>query len=237
MVKATWVGLAVSLLLLSCDVLNPSSTRYSFSDDYYHCRINNKKSQKYYVVTGGDSIKVYPSTIVTAAADTSKMVFVLFPPHAKPQEFKSYSFKKETFDADILTILFKYRFPLTSFPGQLNSTFNGAGYFGYRTDIYKLSYNATPLHIENRNINHIGYSVGGFVGVGTARIDEYVTLNRLTYEYDGCVIASGIAGVFAMNKVNFGINSGLDFLADRNKNLWVNQKKLWIGISVGLNLN
>lgn len=236
MLKVTWIALIVSGLCAGCDVLNPSSAKYNFSDGYYRCRLNGK-DQKYYVVTGGDSIKIYPSAIATTFADTSKMVSVLFPPHARPQQFKTYSFTKKTFDADVLTILFKYRFPLSSFPGQLNSTFNGAGYFGYRTDVYRLSYTQTPLHVQNRNINHFGYSLGGFVGIGTARIDEYVTLNRINYEYDGCVITSGVAGIFAMNKVNFGINSGLDFLPDRNKNAWVNQKKLWIGISVGLNLN
>lgn len=237
MYKICCILFIISQFFAGCDVLKPSSAKYNFADGYYYSRLNGEKNKRYYVVTGGDSIKVYPATIQNVIADTSKMVLVLFPPHARPQQFKSYLFKKETFDADVLTILFKYRFPLKSFPGQLNSTFNGAGFFGYRTDIYRLSYNQTPLHIQDRNINHFGYSIGGFIGVGAARIDEYVTLNRINYEYDGCVLTGGVAGVFAMDKVNFGINSGIDCLTDRNKNRWVNQKKLWIGVSVGLNLN
>lgn len=176
------------------------------------------------MVADGDSIKVYPS-VNRQTVDTVKSITVLFPPHQKPSEFSSYAFKAQTFDLDVLTILFKYKPPVKDFPNQLNTNFNGALYAGYRTDIYKLSYKQTPLHTQNRNIAHYGYSIGGFAGLGTARIDEYVTLNRINYEYDGVVFTSGCAAVFGFNKLNLGLNAGFDYLLDKNRHVWVNQTK------------
>ena len=223
--------------MASCTVLNNNAAKYNFSDGYYKSKLGNQKVAKYYVVTAGDSIKVYPSTIITQLADTIKSVTVQFPPHQKPATFSNYTFKTQTADLDVLTILFKYRPSTKGFPTQLNSALSGAAFIGYRTDIYSLSYKETPLHIQNRNINHYGYSFGGFAGIGTARIDEYVTLNRLNYEYDGVIFTSGFAAIIGLNKLNFGINTGIDNLIDKNRHLWVNQAKPWIGISVGLNLN
>ena len=111
----------------------------------------------------------------------------------------------------MFTILFKYRASVDGFPNQLNANFNGALFTGYRTDFYKLNYKETPLHISKRQVTHYGYSIGGFAGAGTARIDEYVTLNRINYEYDGAVITTGIAAEFGFNKINFGLTYGFDF--------------------------
>ncbi len=227
----------VLINMIGCKVLNGSSSKYTFADGFYYSHLNKNKKQKYYVVTGSDSIKVYPASVSRQIADTVKSITLLFPPHQKPSSFSNYSFKTQTFDLDVLTILFKYRPQVNNFPSQLNATFNGAFYMGFREDIYKLSYQESPLHVQNRNITHYGYSFGGFAGVGTARIDEYVTLNRINYEYDGAVLTAGGAAVLGLNKLNFGFNVGVDYLTDKNRHVWVNQMKPWIGLSIGLNLN
>ena len=95
----------------------------------------------------------------------------------------------------------------------------------------------TPLHVAKRKITHKGYSFGAFAGIGSARIDEFVTLNRINYEYDGAVFTTGIATELGFNNINFGIETGLDFLTDRNSHAWVSEKKGWIGLSIGINLN
>lgn len=223
-------------IFTGCQVLNNSS-KYSFVNGYYFSRLNAKKAKKYYVLTGGDSVKVYPRSIARLKADTVKSLTVLFPPDKKPSAFSAYSFRAESFDLDVLTIVFKYRPAVMGFPNQLNTNFNGAVYGGYRTDIYKLAYKETPFHTVGRKITHYGYSAGGFAGIGTSRIDEYVTLGRIDYEYDGAVITTGLAAVFGLNKLNFGFNCGFDFLMDKNKHVWVNEGKPWLGLSVGLNLN
>ncbi|MFT3701239.1 MAG: hypothetical protein QM802_02665 [Agriterribacter sp.] len=225
------------LCLFSCSVLDNNSSKYNFSDGYYYSRLDKKKKAKYYLLTGGDSIKVFPASVSRQIADTVKSITLLFPPHEKPLHFSNYYFLTRTFDIDFLSTLFKFRPAVKDFSQQLNATFNGSVYAGFRKDMYKLSYTQTPLHTQNRKISHYGYSVGGFLGIGTVRIDQSLTLNRIDYEYDGAALNAGLAGIFAFNKLNFGINCGVDYLTDKNRRVWVNQAKPWIGLSVGLNLN
>ena len=137
----------------------------------------------------------------------------------------------------MLTIPFKFRPAVNGFPRQLNATFNGAVYLGYRSDVYHLSYKRTPLRVFKRNITHYGYSLGLFTGIGTARIDEYVTNNGINIQYDGAVNLSGINLIVGVEKVSIGLAAGVDYLLDKNRKYWVNNGKPWIGFSFGLNLN
>ena len=223
-------------LVSGCGVTQTAS-KFAFSDGYYKSRLDSTKPAKYYVVSDGDSIKVYPPDIAARLADTIRSITVLFPPNKKPPGFANQTFESHGFDLDVITILFKYRPPVKSFPNQINTNFNGALYAGYRTDFYTLAYDETPLHVSKRKINHFGYSLGGFAGAGTARIDEYVTLNRIDYEYDGAVVTTGVAIELNLNRINFVIVGGLDFLTDKNSHVWVNEGKGWVGVGLGLNLN
>ncbi|MDB5278044.1 MAG: hypothetical protein JWR61_2999 [Ferruginibacter sp.] len=224
------------MLFTSCEVLNNSS-KYNFIDGYYKSKIQSKKPVKYYVVAASDSIKVYPAHPGTKKIDTVGTITIFFPPVEKATSFKAVSFRTETFDLDVFTILFKYRRAVRQFPNQLTTGFNGALFTGYRTDVYKLSYKENPLNLSKRDIAHYGFSVGGFAGLGTARMDEYVTLNRINYQYDAAVVTTGLAAEFGINKINFGLTYGFDFLTDRNKQVWINNGKPWLGISIGLNIN
>ncbi|MEO7044588.1 MAG: hypothetical protein ABI091_04725 [Ferruginibacter sp.] len=227
---------SLSLAAGGCSVTGNSS-KFSFADGYYRSKLNSNNYEKYYITAGTDSIKVYPANISRQIADTVKSITVLFPEHTAPVNFSKKKFISQNFDLDVISILFKYRPPVKDYPGQLNTNFNGALYAGFRKDIYSLSYHNTPLHVANRKIIHQGYSIGGFAGLGSARIDEFVTLSRIDYEYDGALFTTGIAAELDLNKINFVIMSGLDFLTDRNSHVWVNEKKIWIGIGLGLNLN
>jgi hypothetical protein len=223
------------LFLSSCETLKQSS-KYQFSEGYYKIR-NGKKNEKVYVLTGSDTIKEFSKTLLAQKKiDTSKIISIAFPAQ-KPSQFIGHSFRKGTFDADVLTVLFKYRPSVKDFPPQFNASFNGAFYFGYRTDVYKLAYSETPLHVYKRQVTHYGYSVGFFTGFGTARIDEYDTENALSIEYDGLVNLSGVALILAVDKLTAGITFGVDHLLDKNRNVWVNNAKPWLGLSLGLNLN
>lgn len=230
--------LAIIILLFflsSCETLKQSS-KYQFNEGYYKIH-NGKKIEKVYVLTGSDTIKEYSKSIITQKKiDTTKVISIAFPA-LKPSQFTGHSFRQSTFDADVLTVLFKYRPAVKDFPPQFNAGFNGAFYFGYRTDVYKLSYKETPLQIYKRQVTHYGYSVGFFTGFGTARIDEYDTENALAIEYDGLVNLSGLALILAVDKLTAGVTFGVDHLLDRNKSLWVNNAKPWLGLSLGLNLN
>jgi hypothetical protein len=226
----------VASIICGCSVTG-SSSKFTFADGYYRSKLNGKKYKKYYVTAATDSIKVCPAHISMQLADTDKSITVLFPEHIQPVNFSKKTFTSQSFDLDVITILFKYRPPVKYYPAQLNTNFNGALYGGYRKDIYALSYRNTPLHVANRKITHHAFSFGAFAGIGAARIDEFVTLRRIDYEYDGALFTTGIATELDLNKINFVVLSGLDFLTDKNSHVWVNEKKIWIGIGVGLNLN
>jgi hypothetical protein len=235
MKNSLWVASVGLLILSSCDSLKESS-KYKFVEGYYKATVKGK-TEKLYVLTGSDTIKAFKARdIAGERIDTSHALSFAFPP-LKPDNFSSISFTRNTFDFDILTILFKYRFPVDGFPPQLNASFNGALYFGYRTDVYKLSYKKTPMRYMKRAITHYGYSIGFFSGFGTARIDEYDTEGALNYEYDGLVNLTGVAIIVALDKLTAGLTVGVDHLLDKNSPLWINNGKPWIGISLGLNLN
>lgn len=227
----------IYVFISGCETLRESS-KYGFNEGFYSYKAGKEKSEKVYVVATPDTIKVYnPGDLFRGRVDTIKSISIAFPSNIKPLEFKNYVFTKKTFDLDLLTVLFKYRPSVSGFPNQLNATFNGAVYAGYRTDIYKLSYKTGPLRSDKRTITHYAYSLGFFSGISTARIDEYVTLNRLNIQYDGFVNQSGIAAIIALDKLNFGLTYGYDYLLDKNKDVWIYQLKSWFGLSLGLNLN
>ncbi|MEP6746291.1 MAG: hypothetical protein ABJB86_01125, partial [Bacteroidota bacterium] len=158
-------GIITILGLSSCETLKQSS-KYQFNEGYYKIR-NGKKVEKVYVLTGSDTIKEYSKSVLAQQKiDTSKVISVAFPAQ-KPSQFVSRSFRQATFDADVLTVLFKYRPSAKGFPPQFNASFNGAVFLGYRTDVYKLSYKETPLRVFKRQVTHYGYSIGFFTGFGT----------------------------------------------------------------------
>ena len=227
----------IMLVLTSCSVLK-NSPKYGFNEGYYKSRIFHKKLKHIYVVPGEDSIKVYTAkSLRKEFVDTATSLKIAFPQNKKPSEFENYIFRKGSFDIDLLTIPFKYRPSVASFPRQLNASFNAAVYFGYRSDVYRLSYKQTPLRVFKRQITHYGYSIGMFTGIGTARIDPSVTNNGISYEYDGAVNLLGINAVIGVEKLSLGLAVGTDHLLDKNRKFWINHSKPWIGISFGLNLN
>ena len=142
-----------------------------------------------------------------------------------------------SFDIDIITIPFKYRFSTKAFPEQLNTNFSGAFYSGTRKDIYTFKYKQNPLGDHRRMISHFGHGAGLFAGVGSTAMNPWVTLNRIDIEYDGFVLIAGAEGVIALNRFTFGIGLGIDHLIDKNKKLWIYQGKPWLGLTIGLNLN
>lgn len=232
-------ALALTLLLLqSCKTIKQSS-KYGFNEGFYKSRLYHKKLKSLYVIPEVDSIKVYTTkSLGKAAVDTSQSLKISFPFSQKPDSFNNYIFRQNTLDIDVLSILCKYRPSVKDFPPQFNtSILNGAFYVGYRTDYYHINYKKSPLNIFSRDVIHYGLSFGLFSGIGATRIDPFVTQNALDIEYDGFVNTSGIAAIFAIDKLSFGLNTGFDHLLDKNRKYWVNNGKLWIGLSIGLNIN
>jgi hypothetical protein len=86
-------------------------------------------------------------------------------------------------------------------------------------------------------MNHFGYSIGFFGGLGATSMNPSVTNNLVTIEYDGVVITKGIAGLIGIGNLTFGAAVGLDHLMDKNRKAWIYQRKPWVGFTLGLNLN
>ncbi len=223
--------------LQSCQTLK-QSPKYGFNEGFYKSRIHHKKLKKVYIVPDADSIKVYTKKAIERSfVDTLQSFKIAFPANKKPEEFENYTFWKNSFDIDVITIFFKYRPSVGTIPIQFTSaSFNGSFYLGYRTDLYHLKYKQTPLRVFKRNITHYGFSVGAFTGFGSANINNSVTQDSVTISYDGPINMSGIAAFLAIERFTYGITFGYDRLLDRNKKYWIYQSKPWIGLSIGLNL-
>jgi hypothetical protein len=230
--------LGVVSALTGCGSLIESS-KYQFSDGVYRAKIGKEKKARVYVQIGEDSIDVVPVTKEKGelALDTAQSLTLSYPETINGNEFDSPLFVQTSFDLDVLTIPFKYRLPTANVPNQLTAHFTGAAYLGYRSDLYRLSYQKAPLVRRKRTIRHYGYSFGGFAGLGATTVNSLLTDNHVTDEYEGVVFTKGIAGIIAVNNFTFGLGIGLDHLLDRNRSVWIYQGKPWFGLTFGLNLN
>src|SRR5690349_3076445 len=140
------------VLFCSCSALK-NSPKYGFTEGYYVNRAFPKAERKVYVVPTADTIKVYTAqSLQKAVVDTTKILKIAFPQSERPANFESYLFRKNSFDLDILTIPFKYRPAVDGFPRQLNATFNGAFFLGYRSDLYSLNYKQSPIRVARRDV-------------------------------------------------------------------------------------
>lgn len=159
----------------------------------------------------------------------------------KPLNVKMYSIQnlklyRYTFDVDILTIPFKIRPSVGSFPEQLNANFSAAIYLGRRRDGYQVK-SIGPKNSRKFKVNGVGYGYGGFLGIGSVTMNPFVTNQYIDYEYDGFVLNGGFAGIYDAKKFNLGFAVGADYLVDKNRKNWIYQGKPWFGILFGINLN
>lgn len=227
-----------SIGLIRCGSIR-STPKYSFTDGYYSTTIFQQRNSKVYVDNEPDTIKIYPviSKRKPYIIDTVSVREFTFPQKYSAVNIKSHSFTQASFDIDFLAIPFKFRPNEHSLPAQFNTNLNGAVYFGYRDDIYRLWYKKTPLNGYERQTKHYGISIGAFWGLGGTAMNPWVTENQITQEYDGVVWSKGIAGIIGIDNFTIGLALGWDHLLDKNKNYWIYQGKPWLGLAFGLNLN
>ena len=231
-----------SLLLMFC-LLHPScsviqkSNKNQFNNGFYIQKIDGKK-QKVYIEIVDDTIRIHPTQNFNhkLIIDTTTAP-CFFQKEIMTEPRQTTSFDKVSFDIDFFTIPLKFRPNQNDVPSQLNTTLNGAVYFGYRTDKYVLNYIANPLGKSDRLINHFGFSMGVFSGFGNTFMSPTNTNNILQQEYDGIVLSKGLAGIFAFNNITVGLALGFDNLLDKNKKIWIYENKYWLGLTFGLNLN
>lgn len=214
-----------ALLLASCASLQ-NQAKYQLVDGKYNIIWNGKK-YKAYIQNVSDSIIIHQPELKIHNA---------MPQYTNDAQPAVGKISKPSVDVDIMTSVFKIRPNTTNLPAQMNSNLNGNLYFGLRNDIYSIRYKSNPLYKYQRVVNHIGFGGGVFVGLGNTAINAS-TVPSQAFEYDGIVFQNGIAGLFAINKLNVGLSVGKDRLFDKNKNNWEYQNKVWYGLMLGLNLN
>lgn len=224
--------------LSSCSSLQ-ESPKYSFSEGIYKTKIEGTRAGKVYVDIFTDSLVLYPASLAngTVTLDTLHKTAIAIPAERKEGLTKPFLFSRYSFDLDVLTIPFKFRPPVAGIPPQLNTAFQGALYVGARGDVFRLNYKKSPAHNYRRSTNHFGYSFGLFSGLGSSVVNETVTNDQVEYEYDGVVFLNGVAGIVGVNNFTVGLAIGFDHLLDRNRAYWIYQKKPWLGLALGLNLN
>ncbi|MBC7390725.1 MAG: hypothetical protein H7329_16050 [Opitutaceae bacterium] len=222
----------------SCDVVK-KATKYQFANGTYTTNKFHDKVAKVYVENREDTIAIYPLRkkdnqfqLDSLSASVKK-----FPIETITTDLMSQYFRQTSFDIDFLTLPVKYRFSTSSLPSQLNTNINGAFYFGYRTDIYKLKYKKNILRKYIRQKTHYGFSMGAFTGLGSTAINPWVTENHIALEYDGIVWSKGLAGILAIDNFTIGIGFGWDYLTDKNRKYWIYHNMPWLGLAFGLNLN
>lgn len=227
--------IAITVILSGCGILVKSS-KYQLSNGYYTAKSHKTKYTKVYLDNEPDTLSAYylKKEQKTWVIDTTQKPVEFTDKSKKP--INSFLFIQPSFDVDVLTILFKYRPETEGFPNQINASFNGVIYLGYRNDIYHINYKPTPF-AYNRKITHYGFSFGAFAGFGSATMNPSVTKNLINIEYDGVAFTKGIAAIVGVGSLSIGVTLGFDNMMDVNHGYWIYENKPWIGLAFGLNLN
>lgn len=194
---------------------------------YYRVRKHQQlglPNRRLYVVDTPDTLRLY---------DTKTDRQFMIPMHAQNR----ITLHRKEFDIDVFTIPFKLRSARGGLPPQLNSNFNACVYLGRRIDFYHLRQQPVAPRLMQRVVRSQGLGYGAFFGLGSATINEFVTAGKVPYEYDGVVVDLGLAAIYDARVFNVGLAVGIDYLADRNRQHWLYQKRPWVGVLFGLNLN
>lgn len=234
-----WIYALFCLIFVSGCKSFSENSKYELNKGYYKAREAGAGDHRVYVYTNEDTLVAFPllKQARRVSLDTSGRAALLFPRVSRGVAPVTYTLHEYSFDLDVLTIPLKYRAETGGAQRQLNTQFNGALYAGFRTDRYRISYEHTPLGIADREIDHFGYSIGYFTGIGVEPINPWVTQDQFGGEYDGMAWMNGVAAMVGVNNFTFGLGVGVDHLMDRNRDIWIFQGKPWIGLTFGLNLN
>ncbi len=208
-------------------------------DGIYRSDVFEGITQEIYVESEHNDIIIYPLVKTGQKLSIHEEIapLSLTAKTGQTPEYGNIRLVQPSFDLDLMTFPVKFRPGTSLFPEQLNSGINGALYVGYRRDLYKLNYSTTLADKHVMQTGHFGYSIGVFTGIGATYITPFVTDHHTEKEYDGVVWSNGLAGIIAVNQFTVGLGIGWDYLTDTNKSHWIYQKKPWLGIAIGINLN
>ena len=227
------IPVAFVAFLTSCNTLEKASM-HGFNSGFYQLESKQKSDQNVYVEATDEKIDVYHQT--KKQPDANAFLTISLKPSDSIQ-ISPVVFKKESLDIDITAILLKYRPSVNGLPGQMTTDFNIGLYAGWRHDSYKIVSRMDPLGKNHHKIKNWGYDLGLFAGPGATVISPFTTQNEVIDEYSGMIIQTGIAGFIESNIASFGIAVGFDSLLNSDREVWIYDKKPWVGFIVGIALN
>lgn len=218
--KTEVIFVFIFLIFQSCASLR-DAPKYQLDDGYYNFKQGDTRMKKVFVEIAADSVRVYPNGVTTPLA---------FIPS------KDEYFIQKSLDVDFTTILFKLRPATVNLPPQMNANFNGNLYMGYRIDRFQVHFTETPAG-SKKSYHHRAITVGGFAGLSSTFVSPWTTNHAIGDEYDGLVISSGVSTMVGINHLTVGVALGWDNLLGRDRHVWIYQRKPWLGLSLGLNIN
>lgn len=222
---------ACLLLFSSCRVLEKSS-QHGFYSGYYTQTSGTHKEHVYLDITD-DKTTVYP--IVKDTLGLPRLTFSL--QETDTLSTTPFYFNKTSLDIDITSVLLKYRLPTDGLPAQLSTDLNVALYVGWRHDQYRISGKKDVIGKKHYEVATRGFDFGILAGTGSTFIGASTTKTSITREYNGMIMELGVAAFMETSFASFGIATGFDHLLSDDRDIWIYNKKPWIGFVVGIALN
>lgn len=171
-------------------------------------------------------------------SDSSAVLFVHHNPVLKriKEESPWFNYQLKSFDVDLFTVPFKFRFPQDGRPGQLNTNPNVGIYVGLRYD--RGGYRTLFFRRERRSeIRSLSFGLGGFASVGSALVSSFTTSGAVTDEYEALGLNYGLASIVGYKTFTAGLALGFENLISTDNQFWIYRNKPYLGVTIGLNLN
>ncbi|CCH01207.1 hypothetical protein FAES_3198 [Fibrella aestuarina BUZ 2] len=171
-------------------------------------------------------------------ADSTAVLFLSYTPRIKTVEEKSpwFYYQLTSFDIDLFTIPFKYRFPTAARPGQLATNANIGLYTGIRYDQGRFR-NIFFRGERRSDVESFSFGLGTLVSINPVVVNEFNTDGLVTGEYEALGVNYGLAAIVGYKGLTAGLALGFENLADRNNRYWVYRQQPWLGLTVGININ
>lgn len=242
MEKSRQIGFAGMVLAVglfpSCGAIRKGLS-HGLTDGHYRTKAADGARQWVYLDVEPDSLTAYSVTraetgdlIDTTEGKVYRSGPVLMDGNCGPKRFV-----KHGIDLDLMYAMLKYRPARSGVPPQFDTGLNGSIYLGYKTERFTLDCVRDPLGRQERVLRMADLDMGAFLGLASTTMNASVTDPSIEIEYTGVALTSGVGIFTRVGNLGFGITCGTDHLLDGYGRQWIYQDRLWLGLSIGVNLN
>lgn len=204
--------IVVAALFTSCSVIRDSQLPMG----RYLYRGEGGPVDRVNLAPAGDSIIIYP-------ADGGKQ------PVWPPLRSEKSELLRNSLDMNVLWIAAKFRPGTENLPQTLNTELNINFSVGWRWDRYK--------RMARQSWKNQSLSLGVLGGIGTTKISPSTTNHRTTLEYHAPVAGFGTVLLTSFNTFSYGLAVGTDYLLESDRSIWIYQRKVWYGLTLGIKIN